>query len=325
MRSRITVMERLEKFCLGSVDALPLRVFEVLFTGSFLVWMGRCFLTWREWLTNAGFHLTTEELEAMGYPSALPLLPVWAVPVLAMVILAGGMAHIMNRQRRLALLVLFLCALYVQGVDFMAAFTLNKLFVGVYGILLLSPGYEQSPGKRKVTISAVPLRVIQATLILQYFAAGLAKATHGDWLHGSDVLYTQVQGVYRTDVAAWMLRTLPVWSWGGMQHFSLAFELGAPLLFCVRRLRPIAFIIGMGFHFMIALLMKDLIFFTLQMWSFYALFISSDEWERMARWGADQVKKLVLPAAGTWVPGELAEENRAFEPKPGKSGNVRAR
>ena len=283
-RTAETLTGRFTACFIESIDGLPLRVFEVLFTSSFLLWMGRCFLTWQEWLTSQGLHLTNDELRRMGYPDAFPLLPPWAVPFLALAIIASGVAHLLNRQRRLALVGLFLCALYVQGVDFMAAFTLNKLFVGIYGILLLSPDYEQNPAKQTLAICAVPVRVIQATLILQYFAAGLAKATHGDWLHGSDVLYTQVQGVYRTDFAAWMLRTLPVWAWSVMQHLSLFFELMAPVAFMVRKFRPFAFIVGMGFHLVIAMVMHDLIFFSAQMWAFYALFVTADEWRSMGQW-----------------------------------------
>jgi Vitamin K-dependent gamma-carboxylase len=272
-------------FLVGDTDALPLRMFEVLFTSSFLLWMGRCFVTWEEWLTAKGFHLTGAELTAMGYPEPFPLLPNgWAVAGLAALIAVSGVALIMNRWRRLALWVLFASALYVQGADFVAAFTLNKLFVAVYGILLVSPGYSRDEASGRLTVSAVAVRVIQATLILQYLAAGVAKAFRGDWLKYSDVLYTQVQGVYRTDFAAWMLRTLPVSAWTVMQWTSLLFELEAPVLFCVRKLRTIAFGIGMGFHLMIALVMKDLIFFSLQMWSFYALFITGDEWRRMGGW-----------------------------------------
>ncbi|MBE7498555.1 MAG: hypothetical protein HS117_26755 [Verrucomicrobiaceae bacterium] len=59
---------------------------------------------------------------------------------------------------------------------------------------------------------------------------------------------------------------------------TLLFELEAPVLFCVRKLRPIAFVIGMGLHLMIALMMKDLIFFSAQMWTFYALFVTPEQW-----------------------------------------------
>jgi hypothetical protein len=266
------------------MDALPLRVFEVLFTCSFFVWMCCCFLTWREWLTEEGFHLNETELTGMGYPSPFGLLSGVEVAGLAACIALAGVVLIFNCGRRLALLTLFAAAVYVQGADLMAAFTLNKLYVGIYGILLVTPGYTRDATTGRLRVSAVAIRVIQATLILQYFAAGLAKAFKGDWLKFSDVLYTQVQGVYRTDLAAWMLRTLPVWSWTVMQWTSLLFELEAPVLFCWRKLRLLAFVIGMGFHLMIALLMKDLIYFSLQMWAFYALFITADEWRTIGRW-----------------------------------------
>lgn len=54
-----------------------------------------------------------------------------------------------------------------------------------------------------------------------------------------------------------------------------------PVLFCVRKLRPVAFVIGIGFHLMIALMMKDLIFFSAQMWTFYALFVTPEQWRRL--------------------------------------------
>ena len=266
------------EFMVGDTDALPLRVFEVLFTLTFLLWMGRCFLTWREWLTEEGFHLNASELTALGYPLPFGLLSGSGVVCLATSIGAAGLAHLFNRWRRCALLALFVSSVYVQGADLMAAFTLNKLYVGVYGILLVTPGYTKDGATERLRVSALAIRVIQATLILQYLAAGLAKAFLGDWLKFSDVLYTQVQGVYRTDAAAWLLRVLPVWCWTVMQWTSLLFELEAPVLFSVRKLRPVAFVLGMGFHFVIALTMKDLVFFSAQMWSFYALFLTAEEW-----------------------------------------------
>lgn len=53
------------------------------------------------------------------------------------------------------------------------------------------------------------------------------------------------------------------------------------MLFCVRKLRRIAFVLGIGFHLMIALMMKDLIFFSAQMWTFYALFVTPVQWRRL--------------------------------------------
>ncbi|WP_395735912.1 DUF1552 domain-containing protein [Prosthecobacter sp.] len=290
------------EFLVGDADVLPLRVFEILFTLTFLAWMGQCFRTWEEWLTEAGFHLTASELNPMGYPAPFELLTGPGVAGLAGVIGLSGLLMILNKWRRLALLGLFASAVYVQGADTMSAFTLNKLYVAVYGILLMTPGYIWNASAGRFVGSVLGLRVIQATLLLQYLAAGVGKAFKGDWLKYSDVLHTQVQGVYRTNMAAWLLRVLPAWSWTVMQWMSLLFELEAPVLFCIRKLRPIGFVLGIGFHVVIALVMKDLIFFSAQMITFYALFVSADEWRWLGRKAVRAWKK----TGAAVMPGTLA-------------------
>ncbi len=275
------------------IDALPLRVFEVLFTATFLLRLGWLGLSWREWLTEEGFHLNAAELAAVGCPEPLPLLNAAGAVVLAVAICLSAAGLILNKVRRLALLGLFACALYTQGVDWMSASSISKLFVGVYGILLLTPGYIQDAASKRLMISAVPVRLVQGTLICMYLASGIAKGFSGDWLKHNDVLYTLMQGVFRTDFAAWCLRTLPVWSWTTMQWTTLLFELEAPVLFCVQKLRPIAFVTGIGLHLMIALMMKNLIFFSVQMVSFYALFVTPEQWRRLGVCGRTLLRRLL--------------------------------
>ena len=64
-------------------------------------------------------------------------------------------------------------------------------------------------------------------------APALAQEGHpmkGSWIgtwdsnqaHGEDVLFVQVQGVYMTDAAAWLVRTLPHWSWRVQQELAQA-------------------------------------------------------------------------------------------------------
>ncbi len=280
------------EFLVGDADVLSLRVFEVLFTATFLLWMGQCFRTWEEWLTDAGFHLTAEELVPLGFPAPFPLLSGAGAAALAVLIGVSALLLILNKWRRVALLGLFASALYAQGGDVLSASTLNKLYVAVYGILLITPGYKRDATTGRLVGSVLSMRVIQATLLLQYLAAGTSKAFKGDWLKYSDVLHTQVQGVFRTDFAAWCLRNLPVWSWTVMQWTTLLFELEAPVLFCVQKLRPIAFVIGIGMHLMIALMMKDLIFFSAQMWSFYALFVTAEQWRWVGSKGLIALQRL---------------------------------
>jgi hypothetical protein len=54
----------------------------------------------------------------------------------------------------------------------------------------------------------------------------------------------------------------------------LIFELGAPLWFLWRRTRPFAILFGLSFHRGIALLMKAVWVFSLQMIAFYPIFMS---------------------------------------------------
>jgi hypothetical protein len=95
-------------------------------------------------------------------------------------------------------------------------------------------------------VSVWPVRVLQATLLVMYFTAGTCKVLWGDWLRDSHVLYSQVQGPYRTEAAAWLLRHLPREAWNLMQSLSLSLELLAPVLFTVRRLRPMGFALGVA-------------------------------------------------------------------------------
>jgi hypothetical protein len=285
------IAEKLNAFWLASMDAVPLRVFECCFTFAFLVRMGRNLLNWEEWLTTAGFRPSPTEYLALGYPHPLPPLEPWMVPVFAMGIFGAGLGVFCNRQRRLCLWVLLLCAFYAQGVDYLGSFAYNKIFIGTFAVLATGPGiWKGDDGRLKVS-GALP-RMIQATLLVLYFAAGIAKAFNGDWLKYHDVLWTQAQGFHRTELAAWLLRNLPKSAWAAMQHSALAFELAAPLFFVLNRTRWLAIAYGIIFHLMIALLMKGLIFFTLQMWAFYAVFIKAEEWRCLFVWLKEIFTKL---------------------------------
>jgi len=284
------------RMILQDENAAQIRGFECAFTLTFLLWMGRCFLTWEDWLTNRGFHLHTIELMSMGYPNPIDPMGGWQVLLFALTIVLGAMLllwplrwHTTKAKwpRRTGLILLTLSALAAQKVDPMASFTLNKLYVGLFTLLALAPGIQICPLTGELRQPMIVRKVMQSTLVLQYFAAGLAKMD-GDWLHSHDILWEHAQGVYRTELAAWALRTMPRWTWTAQQYASLFFEVGAPVLFCLARLRPLAFTLGIGFHLMIALMMKDLIFFSAQMWSFYALFVTADQW----RWLGERATKI---------------------------------
>jgi hypothetical protein len=128
--------------------------------------------------------------------------------------------------------------------------------------------------------------VIQATLLIQYGDAGLCKSIHGDWLYEVDILYGHSVGVYRTEIAGWLMNHMPPLFWAASSMFALTFELTAPIAFLIPKTRVLTMLAGVGMHLVIAALMKDLIFFSLQMMSFYIVFMSDgvcSTWERRIR------------------------------------------
>lgn len=60
-----------------------LRVFECAFTLSFACYMTARFLHAEEWLTDAGFHYTSDNY-SKGEGPPLPLLPLWGAHLLAL-------------------------------------------------------------------------------------------------------------------------------------------------------------------------------------------------------------------------------------------------
>ncbi|MEX2580701.1 MAG: HTTM domain-containing protein [Verrucomicrobiales bacterium] len=253
----------------GDEPAARYRVFELAFTGAFLVYMGRNLLTPLEWLTAEGFHLAAG-LQRPGAMPPFPLLPVWAVPIFVGILLAAAAVIVLRpRHRRFGFAALALAALYAEGVDSASSFALNRIYVVGFVFLALAP--ESDAGPRRGTVASV--RAFQAMLMAMYFATGLTKIKSGNWLEHSDVLWTHAQSYYATEMAAYLLRNLPARAWTALQYSVLLFELGAPLWFAWRRTRPYAILFGLSFHLGIALMMKAVWVFSLQMAAFYTLFL----------------------------------------------------
>lgn len=161
----------------------------------------------------------------------------------------------------------------------------SAFIAGVVTLMALSwrrrPASDGGPDLRQ---SAWPVRVLQATLIIQYGTAGICKMAHGDWLDRTDILIGHSVGLYRTEVATWLIDILPHWAWVVQGVLALGFEIGAPILFIFKRLRPLAYMLGVGMHIVIAVMMVDLIWFSLQMVTFYILFVDGERLERFDGW-----------------------------------------
>ena len=262
-----------DRFWYAPIDAVSLALFRQAFAWTLLIYT----LAWArsapEWMTDAGYHPPLA-LDPVFGPQ-LPLLPAAALPYVGVLFFASLLAYIFGFARRVVVWVLIAGMSYSLFVDPISAFTINRLFV--IGLIVLAIAPEPDPETQQQV--AWPTRMLQLTVVTQYFASGLCKTINGDWWGGEDVLFFQVQGIYMTDAAAWLVRTLPHWMWRVQQELALWFELLAPLLFAIKRLRPVAFVLGLGLHLVVAVTMDQLIYFSLQMACFYLLFIPP-EWAR---------------------------------------------
>lgn len=272
------MMDRLLDFWFAPVHPVRLRLFEKAFVFTFFLYMLERFFYAGEWLTAEGFHLSAAN-KNWYHVTPFPLLHPGQVPVFG-VILFGSIAGVfLGRFRRVFMAVLFFCAVYIQQADVISAFTLNKLYITGFAVLALAPGvrtFRLVTGEEVLAQSAWPLRTLQATLLIQYFTAGACKILYGDWIKYKDVLWTQVQGTYRTDIAAWMLRVLPKWTWTVQMYLALMFEAIGPFFFLSRRTVWGVMAVGVIFQLLIAATMHQLIYFSLQMLSFYILFIPEE-------------------------------------------------
>ncbi len=265
-------MSRCWNFWFGPIDPIRLDTFRLVFTFSLLVYMLARWPYANEWLTASGFHVSAQGFRTDS--PVVPPIPAVLLPWCGVALFGSIVAVLVGWQTRWTIWLVWGCLTYATLVDRLAAFTLNKLFVVAFLVLALVPQgtswslHRTAPHPQ----SAWPLRLLQMTLLVQYFTAGWCKAAHGDWLRNPDVLWSQVQGAYCTPVAAWLLQNLPRWVWTWMQHAALSFELLSPVLFILRPLRLIGVLWGLGFLLLIALTMHQLIYFSLQMSSFYVLF-----------------------------------------------------
>ena len=262
---------RWERFWHAEIDAAPLAAFRQAFAWTLLIYLVAWARYAQEWLTLEGYH-PPAALDPVN-AAQLPLLPPAALYVIGPLFFAALLAYIFGFAQRVLGWVLLAGAVYALQVDPIASFTINRLFVIGLFVLAIAPQPRHDEDSGRTLQRAWPTRMLQLLLVLMYAASGLCKTLHGDWWGGEDVLWMQVQGLYMTDLAAWMVRSLPEWSWVMQQQLALWFELLAPLLFVFARLRPIAFVLGLGLHLVVALTMDQLLYFSLQMACFYLLFL----------------------------------------------------
>ncbi len=264
-------LRRLHTFWFGAVPAARLDRFRRAFALTAVAYFAYRFLHADEWLTSEGFHSTLFPYQIFGRQLLL-VMPAGFVPLFGAALFGSASAVALGWRPRLFCALLLPLLVYAQVVDFYSSFSINRLYVAGFAILAAARAPQRDAAGREVQ-SAWPLRTLQATLLTIYFEAAVGKAFHGDWLETPDALWSQAQGLYRTDLAAGLLRVAPRELWTALQFGTLFFEATAPLTLALRRLRPFGMAAGLGLHLGIAATMHALVFFSAQILSFYLLFL----------------------------------------------------
>ena len=239
----------------------PLDLFRLAHGGALLAYLSAWWFHAAEWLTNEGFHFP----DAAVSPLPRALLPAFGLLQFGVLIL-----FMLGWKPRLTAAMSWICLLYVTLADEPSAFSINSIYLFTFAVLTVFPGNPLNTAK----IQVAPIRLLQFGMIAIYFSSGWNKAVYGDWLDSPTMLWTALQGIYMTDLAAWLLRTMPIKCWLVVQYAIVTFELLSPILFFTKRLRWVGILLGCTIHLGIALLMDQLIYFSLQMMSFYVLFLS---------------------------------------------------
>ena len=278
MLQKRSLSGRLFKLWFAPVDAVRLDTFRVFIGIALSLYMLFRWAYAAEWLTQNGFHLSSACDPCCDW--SVPLLKIRGLWVFAAVFFGGIFLFTVGRQVRWAALVSLIGLIYVSAADPLSFFSPNKILMCILAVFVLAPAgrYWFSSDKTIKYISAWPVRTLQAFIIIHLFMAGWSKIVFGEWSFNLYVLWTQMQGTFRTDLAAFLLRHMPIAGWKGMQMGSLLFELFAPVLLIVPSFRRIGIIGGVIFQLMIALTMKHLIYFNLINISFFALFIDEAFW-----------------------------------------------
>ena len=294
-------MERGLRFWFSDQDAIHVRAFEVVITLCMISYFSFFLLTPRYWLTDVGHHVA-EKATLSHYlppPTLVPESWIWFV-VPAFYVCTT--AFLFGYARRIISWMLFVLAVYIQAMDQPSSFTINRMFIISFLILALQPPNRVEGGKKWIE-GWVP-RFFQATLVLQYSTAGICKMVSGNWLISPikkllsgdtsefwefaatnpmylinivepDIVWGQSQGHYKNIISAYAVNYMPLPLWWCLAATTMIFETGAIFFFTWKKTRVPIVILGVFFHIGIAILMKDLIFFSLQMITAYVFFVPS--------------------------------------------------
>ena len=272
MKTILNLWKQWWNFWAGPIDPIRLDTFRLLIGISLFCYIAAWWQHAAEWLTPVGFHVSPAA--DWSSPDFLPL-PVGWLPLFGVLYFGSILAWTLGIATPWTTWLTLAGTIYVTFVDVFSAYTLNKFYIIILSIFACTKSatywtpFPKAPRLR----SAWALRIFQLTLVVHYFITGYTKAFRGDWLQNPNTLWSQIQGLYMTDFAAWLLNHLPLGCFSWMQYAALSFEIFSPILFIVPALRPLGILWGFTFQMLVAVSMEQLIYFSFQMICFYVLFI----------------------------------------------------
>jgi hypothetical protein len=209
-------------------------------------------------------------------PLYLPPIPVWLAFVVAIATVASGLLTSLGYRTRWASGIFAGLLAYLALADRLEAFTVNKLGTAVAVALFASPAGARFSvdawlrGKQKLDTRLAThvhwgnVRFFQVLLAFMYLASGLAKCK-GDWLSNPNAIWSHLHDSYQTAFTYFLATTVPAAGFTLFQYLTLVYELGAPVWFGVRRLRPAGLAFGLAMHAAIGLMFGPVIWFSLLM------------------------------------------------------------
>ena len=229
------------------------------------------------WLTDVGFVVPPRAVADYRQPLYIPPIPAWLAAVVAAATITSGLATSLGYRTRWASGVFAALLAYLALADRLEAFTVNKLGTAVAIALFASPSgarfsidawrreKKRTQDESPVThVSWGSVRFFQVLLSFMYLASGIAKAK-GGWLSDPNVIWSHLHDSYQTTFTYFLASSVPAAGFTLFQFLTLAYELGAPLWFGVRRLRPLGLTFGLGMHASIGLMFGPVVWFSLLM------------------------------------------------------------
>ena len=267
-----------------------IRIYEVLMCLTMVYYFGGYMTQMEWWVGDLGFHASAAATSSHYLPPPPRPTAEWFTPIVVTFYLLSGI-YLLGYGRRILNWVFFVLAVYVQAMDQPSAFTINRMLIIYFFMLGVQPFAQtvtDAAGKSKEVVSGWIVRIIQLTLTIQYTASGFCKM-NGDWLHDNtivrlNIVWTQSQGHYKNLISAWAVNDLPMPIWAILAITTLVFETGAVVFFFWKRTRLWTVFIGLMMHIAIAILMKDLIYFSVQMMMAYIFFIPESWAIKIADW-----------------------------------------